>query len=102
MCLYAFDWAYNICSVCQKHHLTNTFVFPLGAGGKAAEKVAKKREYVKTYMSPWERAMKGNEELMATLKPQMPGPFIYKELPKYKSFNRWGLTLFSCVPVNVA
>lgn len=59
-----------------------------GAGGKAAEKVAKKREYVKTYISPWERAMKGNEELMATLKPQMPGPFIYKDLPKYKSFNR--------------
>lgn len=71
----------------------NTFVSPLGAGGKEGEKVAKKREYVKTYMSPWERAMKGNEELMATLKPHMPGPFIYKELPKYKSFNRWGLSI---------
>lgn len=43
---------------------------------------------MKTYTSPWERAMKGNEELVATMKPQMPGPYSYKELQKYKNFNR--------------
>lgn len=60
-------------------------------GGKAGDKSAKKCEYVKTYVSPWEKAMKGNEELMATLKTQMPGPYIQEDLPKYKSFNRSAL-----------
>jgi len=46
---------------------------------------------VKTYMSPWERAMKGNEDLTSTLKPHMPGPVIYQELPKYKTFNRYAM-----------
>ncbi|XP_057198261.1 myozenin-1a isoform X2 [Triplophysa rosa] len=54
----------------------------------AAEKAKKRAEYMKTYTSPWERAMKGNEDLLATMKPQMPGPYSYKELCKYKNFNR--------------
>ncbi|KAL7856748.1 hypothetical protein SRHO_G00156470 [Serrasalmus rhombeus] len=56
-----------------------------------AEKQKRRREYVKTYVSPWERAMKDNEELKATMKPQMPGPHVHKDLPKYKSFNRTAL-----------
>lgn len=57
----------------------------------ALEKAKKRKEYVKTYTSPWERAMKGNEELMATMKPYMPGPYIHHDLPKYKCFNRTAL-----------
>ncbi|XP_072523757.1 myozenin-1b [Salminus brasiliensis] len=53
-----------------------------------AEKQKRRSEYVKTYVSPWERAMKDDEELKATMKPQMPGPYVYQDLPKYKSFNR--------------
>ncbi|XP_077093297.1 myozenin-1a [Siphateles boraxobius] len=72
-----------------------------GAGGKdgvsgdasqseesALEKAKKRDAYGRTYISPWERAMKGNEDLLATMKAQMPGPYSYKELSKYKSFNR--------------
>ncbi|XP_035521100.1 myozenin-1b isoform X2 [Morone saxatilis] len=52
----------------------------------------RKVEYVPTYVSPWERAMKGNEELTATLKACMPGPIhMHPELPMYKSFNRTAL-----------
>ncbi|KAI3365110.1 hypothetical protein L3Q82_010228, partial [Scortum barcoo] len=52
----------------------------------------RKEEYVRTYVSPWERAMKGNEELMATMKACMPGPIeIHPKLPLYKSFNRTAL-----------
>ncbi|XP_043111184.1 myozenin-1a [Puntigrus tetrazona] len=54
----------------------------------ALEKAKKRAAYVKTYVSPWERAMKGNEELIATMKTQMPGPSSQKELCKYKCFNR--------------
>ncbi|XP_051774067.1 myozenin-1a [Ctenopharyngodon idella] len=54
----------------------------------ALEKAKKRDAYGKTYVSPWERAMKGNEDLLATMKTQMPGPYSYKELRKYKSFNR--------------
>ncbi|XP_052428932.1 myozenin-1-like [Carassius gibelio] len=54
----------------------------------ALEKAKKKGAYVKTYVSPWERAMKGNEELLATMKSQMPGPCSQKELRNYKCFNR--------------
>uniref|UniRef100_A0AAY4C4V6 Myozenin 1b n=1 Tax=Denticeps clupeoides TaxID=299321 RepID=A0AAY4C4V6_9TELE len=53
-----------------------------------ALKQKKRREYVKTYISPWERAMKGDEELRATMQLRMPGPREHKDLPKYKSFNR--------------
>uniref|UniRef100_UPI0037E80809 myozenin-1b n=1 Tax=Semicossyphus pulcher TaxID=241346 RepID=UPI0037E80809 len=52
----------------------------------------RKEEYVRTYVSPWEKAMKGNEELTATMRACMPGPIqIHPELPLYKSFNRTAL-----------
>ncbi|XP_034049012.1 myozenin-1-like isoform X2 [Thalassophryne amazonica] len=52
----------------------------------------KRKEYVRTYISPWERAMKGNEELTATMKACMPGPIqTHPQLPQYKSFNRTAL-----------
>ncbi|XP_016313455.1 myozenin-1-like isoform X4 [Sinocyclocheilus anshuiensis] len=54
----------------------------------ALEKAKKRAACVKTYVSPWERAMKGNEELLATMKTQMPGPCSQKELCNYKCFNR--------------
>ncbi|XP_061084459.1 myozenin-1a [Conger conger] len=65
----------------------------LGAGGAGGDKGAggglgKKIDYARTYTSPWERAMKGNEELIATLKPHMAGPEMPHALRKYKSFNR--------------
>ncbi|XP_016889466.1 myozenin-1b isoform X2 [Cynoglossus semilaevis] len=57
-----------------------------------AEKEERRREYVRTYVSPWERAMKGNEELKATMKSYMPGPIqIQPDLPQYKSFNKTAL-----------
>ncbi|KAI5617429.1 myozenin-1 [Silurus asotus] len=56
------------------------------AAGSSKEK--KSKEYIKTYVSPWERAMKGNEDLVSTMKSYMPGPCIHLELPKYKCFNR--------------
>uniref|UniRef100_A0A673HXF4 Myozenin-1-like n=1 Tax=Sinocyclocheilus rhinocerous TaxID=307959 RepID=A0A673HXF4_9TELE len=59
--------------------------------GINAEKEKRQREYVKTYVSPWERAMKDDEELKETMKLKMPGPQVHKELPKYKSFNRMAL-----------
>ncbi|XP_048026517.1 myozenin-1b [Megalobrama amblycephala] len=48
-------------------------------------------EYVKTYISPWEHAMKDDEKLKETMRWKMPGPQVHKELPKYKSFNRMAL-----------
>ncbi|XP_061600814.1 myozenin-1a [Cololabis saira] len=42
----------------------------------------------KTYVSPWEKAMKGDEMLLATLRSEMPGPIDKRDLLKYKSFNR--------------
>ncbi|MEQ2243011.1 hypothetical protein ILYODFUR_002661 [Ilyodon furcidens] len=57
-----------------------------GKGGKS-----KTLAVVKTYVSPWEKAMKGDENLLATLKPEMPGPIDRKHLPKYKSFNRMAI-----------
>ncbi|XP_020508776.1 myozenin-1a isoform X1 [Labrus bergylta] len=45
----------------------------------------------KTYVSPWEKAMKGDEILVATLKTAMPGPVEKKDIPKYKCFNRSAL-----------
>nr|XP_020460857.1 myozenin-1-like [Monopterus albus] len=56
------------------------------------EKEKQRKEHVSTYVSPWERAMKGDEELTATMKAYMPGPIqIHPELPPYKSFNRMAL-----------
>ncbi|XP_058235778.1 myozenin-1a [Hemibagrus wyckioides] len=54
----------------------------------ALAKEKKRKEYVKTYVSPWEKAMKGNAELISTMKPYMPGPCDQKDLTKYKCFNR--------------
>ncbi|XP_061693579.1 myozenin-1a isoform X2 [Syngnathoides biaculeatus] len=54
-----------------------------GGGKDAASKMAPK-----TYISPWEKAMKGDEGLLATLKWTMPGPVHHIELRKYKCFNR--------------
>ncbi|KAJ8359511.1 hypothetical protein SKAU_G00160360 [Synaphobranchus kaupii] len=59
-----------------------------GAGGSLAKK---KCENAKTYVSPWERAMKGNEELTATMKVHMPGPEAPHNLRMYKCFNRSAL-----------
>ncbi|XP_073346422.1 myozenin-1b [Pagrus major] len=57
-----------------------------------AERKKRKEEYVRTYVSPWERAMKGNEELTATMRSCMPGPIqMHAEMPLYKSFNRMAL-----------
>lgn len=58
---------------------------PLKGGGKDDKK---HKLVMKTYVSPWEKAMKGDENLITTMKGQMPGPIKYMELPKYKSFNR--------------
>uniref|UniRef100_A0A4W6G688 Myozenin 1 n=1 Tax=Lates calcarifer TaxID=8187 RepID=A0A4W6G688_LATCA len=58
--------------------------FSFTGGGGAS----KKQLVVKTYVSPWEKAMKGDEGLLATLKTAMPGPIERKELPKYRCFNR--------------
>ncbi|KAF7705521.1 myozenin-1b [Silurus meridionalis] len=56
------------------------------------EQVEKKDcECVQTYVSPWEHAMKDDDELKATMKSQMPGPHVHKDLPQYKSFNRTAL-----------
>lgn len=65
-----------------------------GEGGDATEKEKemeeeKKPENARMYISPWERAMKGDTELTATMKVEMPGPYIYQDPPSFKSFNRW-------------
>ncbi|XP_061562440.1 myozenin-1b isoform X2 [Phycodurus eques] len=57
---------------------------------KESEKEKRRREYVRTYVSPWERAMKGNQELTATMRARMPGPGPV-QFPQYKSFNRTAL-----------
>ncbi|KAM4629307.1 myozenin-1-like [Polymixia lowei] len=62
---------------------------PLKGGG--VDDPTMKKTYVKTYMSPWEKAMKGDESLTATLKSTMPGPYIQEDLPKYKCFNRFAV-----------
>ncbi|XP_063749635.1 myozenin-1b isoform X2 [Eleginops maclovinus] len=59
---------------------------------KQAEKEKRRKQYVPIYVSPWERAMRGNEELTATMKSSMPGPIQeHLDLPLYKSFNRTAL-----------
>lgn len=83
------------------HFTFNQFMVYFYIGEESALDKAKKRDaYGRTYVSPWERAMKGNEDLLATMKAQMPGPYSFKELSKYKSFNRcrW----ISSLPVHSA
>lgn len=59
---------------------------------EAEEKERRRLEYIRTYVSPWERAMKGDELLVATMKGVMPGPIkVHAQLPQYKSFNRTAL-----------
>lgn len=65
-------------------HAVTVDVFLTGGGSNDP----KKHTYVKTYVSPWEKAMKGDEILIATLKTSMPGPIKQKDIPKWKSFNR--------------
>ncbi|MBN3321890.1 MYOZ1 protein, partial [Atractosteus spatula] len=60
----------------------------LGGAGQGQSKGKRSVTVVKTYISPWERAMKGNEELTATMKLSMPGPVTHQDLPEYKCFNR--------------
>ncbi|XP_061666671.1 myozenin-1b [Syngnathoides biaculeatus] len=57
---------------------------------KESEKERRRREYVRTYVSPWERAMKGDQELAATMRASMPRPGRV-QFPQYKSFNRTAL-----------
>lgn len=57
--------------------------------GGGTDDMTKRPVYTKTYISPWEKAMKGDETLLATLKTGMPGPHEHKDLPKFKSFNRY-------------
>lgn len=54
-----------------------------------AEKEERRREYAKTYVSPWEHAMKNDDALKETMKFKMPGPQVHEDLPKYKSFNKY-------------
>uniref|UniRef100_A0A667YB14 Myozenin 1b n=1 Tax=Myripristis murdjan TaxID=586833 RepID=A0A667YB14_9TELE len=83
----------------EKFIVTNENLVRLSAKGvlhekvdEQAEKERRRREYVRTYVSPWERAMKGNEELTATMRASMPGPIlIHGDLPHFKSFNRTAL-----------
>ncbi|XP_076831527.1 myozenin-1a [Brachyhypopomus gauderio] len=72
-----------------KQITVTTVISQTDESAKAAlEKAKKRKEYVKTYVSPWERAMKGNEDLVITMKPFMPGPCAQSDLPQYKCFNR--------------
>uniref|UniRef100_A0A3P9A5D6 Myozenin 1a n=1 Tax=Esox lucius TaxID=8010 RepID=A0A3P9A5D6_ESOLU len=54
----------------------------------ALEQAKKKKENISSYVSPWEKAMKGNQELTSSMKCHMPVPHAHLDLPKYKSFNR--------------
>ncbi|KAJ7987786.1 hypothetical protein DPEC_G00330120 [Dallia pectoralis] len=55
------------------------------------DKEKRRKEHVRTYVSPWERAMKGDESLTATMRGSMPGPHTPGDMPKFKSFNRTAL-----------
>ncbi|XP_034407952.1 myozenin-1a [Cyclopterus lumpus] len=59
---------------------------PLKGGSNDAS--SKKLLLMKTYKSPWEKAMKGDEILIATMKTGMPGPIEKTDAQKYKCFNR--------------
>ncbi|XP_029608841.1 myozenin-1 isoform X2 [Salmo trutta] len=54
----------------------------------ALDKAKKRHDYVPSYVSPWEKAMKGNQELTSSMRYHMPGPHAHHDLPKFKSFNR--------------
>ena len=57
------------------------------------EKKKRREEYIRTYVSPWERAMRGDQDLVATMKSSMPGPIrVHPEAPMFKSFNRYART----------
>lgn len=56
---------------------------------KEAEKEKRRQQYVRTYVSPWERAMRGDESLTATMHHCMAGPHPPHDMPKFKSFNRY-------------
>lgn len=58
----------------------------LSSGGHGSG--AKKHVLLSSYVSPWEKAMKGDENLIATLKTSMPGPIKPKDTPNWKSFNK--------------
>lgn len=60
-------------------------IFFTGGGSDDASKTMR---MLKLYVSPWEKAMKGDEILVATMKGGMAGPCDPKDLRKYKSFNR--------------
>lgn len=80
-------------SLCNIYYSMERFLFFCSSIAEEvnaeAEKEKRRREYVRTYVSPWERAMKDDEELKETMKLKMPGPQVHKELLKYKSFNRY-------------
>ncbi|XP_056148080.1 myozenin-1a [Lampris incognitus] len=59
---------------------------PLKGGG--TDDPTKKHIHVRTYVSPWEKAMKGDENLLATMRSKMPGPHVHEDSPGYKTFNR--------------
>uniref|UniRef100_A0A8C8ID18 Myozenin 1a n=1 Tax=Oncorhynchus tshawytscha TaxID=74940 RepID=A0A8C8ID18_ONCTS len=54
----------------------------------ALDKAKKRHDFVPSYVSPWEKAMKGNQELTSSMRYHMPGPHAHHDLPKFKSFNR--------------
>ncbi|XP_052348502.1 myozenin-1-like isoform X1 [Oncorhynchus keta] len=58
---------------------------------KEAEEEKKRQQYVQTYVSPWERAMRGDESLTSTMHHHMAGPHTPHDMPKFKSFNRTAL-----------
>lgn len=64
---------------------------PTGSHGVevALDKAKKRHDYVPSYVSPWEKAMKGNQELTSSMRYHMPVPHAHLDLPKYKSFNRY-------------
>ncbi|XP_078055474.1 myozenin-1a [Mustelus asterias] len=58
-------------------------------GGKGAGGAAKKHITVlKTYVSPWEKAMGNDPDLKATMSSHMESPSSPSKLRSYKSFNR--------------
>lgn len=70
--------------------------FPSGGQGK-------KNALLSSYVSPWEKAMKGDQNLIATLKTSMPGPIKPTDTPNWKTFNKYPLFwsgLYNCCVLN--